>query len=76
MWSRRIEMSVFRPCSCLSGKESYWICDAAGIALCRVCEACESEKRAHYNPAIFKNGTAYSVTGDETLIGYEEDIEE
>lgn len=56
---------MFRPCPCGSGESSWWLEDAAGIACCRVCTACESEKRKKYNPRIFQSGTRYSASGAE-----------
>ncbi len=41
---------------------------------CRyVCKSCEAEARRHYNPAIFRSGTAYAASGEEKLIGIEDD---
>jgi hypothetical protein len=48
---------------------SWWIKDAAGIPLCRVCDRCEATKRATYDPAIFNGGSVYAVTGEEMDIG-------
>ena len=35
-------------CNCGSGKESWWICDARGIPLTRVCGECEEIKKKSY----------------------------
>ena len=37
-----------RLCNCGSGKESWWIYDARGIELARVCEDCEETKKKSY----------------------------
>lgn len=44
-----------RPCPCGSGLPSDQLFDARGIYCCRICPACEAEKRAHYRPEIFTN---------------------
>lgn len=40
-----------------SDNPSWWVYDAQGIPLCRVCDACESEKLSRYRPEIL---TGYS----------------
>lgn len=35
-----------------SKEPSWWLNDAQGIPLCRVCERCEGEKSARYRPEI------------------------
>lgn len=45
---------------------SWWIYDAKGIPLRRVCEACEAEVRASYNPAIFDR-KLYAEVVDEQI---------
>ena len=62
-----------RLCDCGSGLEKERIYDAAGIYLTSVCRKCRHEKIAQYNPAIFKAGTQYAITGDEDQIGIEDD---
>lgn len=42
-----------RWCECGSRKESYWLYDGHGIALCRVCDKCKSQKVKKYRPDIF-----------------------
>lgn len=39
-------------CSCGSDKHSYWVNDAQGITLCKVCDDCEEEKLSHYRLEI------------------------
>ena len=46
-----------RLCNCGSGEYSYWVNDAQGIPLARVCSKCEKEKLSHYRPEIL---TGYS----------------
>ena len=40
-------------CSCGSKLVSYWLYDGHGIALCKVCDKCESQKVKKYRPDIF-----------------------
>jgi len=35
-----------------SGEPSWWVNDAQGIPLCRVCDLCKSEKLSRYRPEI------------------------
>jgi hypothetical protein len=44
-----------KPCSCGSGKPSWWAKDARGIELARVCEDCEKEKLSKYRPDVLTN---------------------
>ena len=37
-----------RPCSCGSGRSSWWEYEARGIALARVCEKCKKQKLSRY----------------------------
>lgn len=46
-------------------QNSWWMNDAKGIPLCRVCDQCEKAARAQYRP---------EVLGDEP--GYDEVVEE
>jgi len=46
-----------RLCKCGSGEDSYWVNDARGIPLTRVCVDCEDEKLSGYRPEIL---TGYS----------------
>jgi hypothetical protein len=50
---------------CVGGKEStkdsWWVRDAQGIELCRVCEDCEKEKLARYRPEILSGYTQEDV---------------
>ena len=56
-------------CFCDSGLPRRALIDAAGIFCCYVCDKCEDEKRASYNPAIFDsptyNGTEESLEAGE-----------
>ena len=58
-----------KPCRCGSGLPRYELRDAANIFCAYVCEKCEEEAKSRFNPAIFKGGTSYSVTGEEQDIG-------
>jgi hypothetical protein len=40
-------------CSCGSRKPAYWIYDGHGIALCKVCVKCKSQKVKKYRSDIF-----------------------
>lgn len=55
---------MFKECNCGSGLERFEIKDAAGIFCCFVCDKCEAEKVAKFNPKIFEAGP-YAATGDE-----------
>jgi hypothetical protein len=44
-----------KPCPCGSGKMSWWLSDARGIPVSRVCEDCEKKIMAQYRPEIFTN---------------------
>jgi len=44
-----------KPCPCGSGKMSWWLSDARGIPVSRVCEDCEKKIMAKYRPEIFTN---------------------
>jgi len=46
--------NMMRPCSCGSGKSSWWEYDAQRIPLCRVCEDCERERLSQYRPEILR----------------------
>lgn len=50
-----------RPCNCGSEQESYWVNDAQGIPLCRVCPKCRKEKLARYRPEILTGYTQADV---------------
>ena len=41
-----------RTCNCGSGNSSYWVYDAQGIPLTRVCEGCSPQKLSKYRPEI------------------------
>ena len=65
-------MSLFpvsKPCPCGSGEYRRDLTDAAGIFCGFVCDACEAEKRARFNPAIFAAGSPYATSGEEEDIG-------
>ncbi len=51
----------FMPCSCGSGKISWWELDAQGIELCRCCDDCREEKLSHYRPEILTGYTQEDV---------------
>lgn len=52
-------------CRCGSGEPRRELKDAAGIFCAFVCDACERQTRAKYNPAIFNPRGRYAVTGEE-----------
>jgi hypothetical protein len=57
-------MTMFAPirtCPCGSGLPSWWLCDARGIELCRVCDRCERGKKARYRPEILSGYTQADV---------------
>lgn len=41
-------------CTCGSGKERYELLDASAVFVCFVCQDCEKEKKAQYDPRIFE----------------------
>lgn len=41
--------------------ETWFVLDAQGIALCRVCAKCEAEKLSHYRPEILHGYTQADV---------------
>lgn len=45
-------MQEGRPCTCGSGKLSYWRKDARGIPLCRTCDDCHEKRMAGYRPDV------------------------
>jgi len=59
-----------KECNCFSGKPRRELVDAAGIFCCFVCDDCEKEKRARYNPSIFDGSSVYASTGEEADIGF------
>lgn len=44
-----------------SSEPSWWVNDAQGIPLCRVCDRCEPEKLARYRPEILSGYTQADV---------------
>lgn len=60
---------TWTPCACGSNEARRELRDAAGIFCTFVCDRCEDEKRAKYDPAIFDGRSSYAVTGDEEDIG-------
>jgi len=52
----------------LSTNPSWWVYDAEGIPLCRVCEACKHEKLARYHPEILRGYHRHEV--DEPIDEY------
>jgi len=55
---------VIRLCPCDSGEPSWWVYDAQGIELCRVCSECEEGKLARYRPEILTGYTQADVDED------------
>lgn len=51
-----ITLEIIMPCN-HSRPESYWLNDAQGIPVARVCQRCEAAVKARYRPEIF---TGYS----------------
>ena len=49
-----------RPCSCGSGKDSWWEHDARGIPLCRVCESCVEKKLKGYRPDVLTDSNYWA----------------
>lgn len=47
-------------------QNSWWLCDARGIEVSRVCDDCEESVKAQYDPAIF----------GESDVSYEDVVEE
>lgn len=66
-------MKASRPCPCGSNLPRYALHDAAGIFCTYVCEKCEEQKMAKYNPAIFDEGSRYACTGEESDINHYRD---
>ena len=56
---------MFKPCPCGSDLARHELVDAAGIFCAFVCDKCEREKRAKFNPAIFDGCSPYASTGEE-----------
>lgn len=52
-------------CRCGSGLPRRVLADAAGIFCAFVCDTCESDRKAGFNPDIFERDTLYSVYGTE-----------
>lgn len=50
-------------------KNSWWLRDAMGIEVSRVCDACEDAVKAQYDPAIFGEspGVRYKDVVDEPI---------
>jgi len=44
-----------------STNPTWWVNDAQGIPLCKVCEDCEREKLSRYNPVILRGYTQEDV---------------
>jgi hypothetical protein len=42
-------------CKCGSGEKPWWLTDARGIPVARVCKACVAKVKAKYRPEIFTN---------------------
>lgn len=42
-------------CNCGSNNYSFWIHDARGIPLVKVCDSCEKEKLKKYRPEVLTN---------------------
>jgi hypothetical protein len=54
--------------SCVGGhpstEPSWWLKDARGIELCRVCDLCQTEKIARYRPEIISGYDQNDVNED------------
>lgn len=50
-----------RLCNCGSGLPSWWLYDAQGIELRRVCDRCERQVKATYPPHIIRGYTQADV---------------
>ncbi|MDP2358686.1 MAG: hypothetical protein Q8M31_21885 [Beijerinckiaceae bacterium] len=55
---------MYQECFCGSGNQRRELKDARGIFCTFVCDACEPEKRAHFRPEIFSDG---SYDADEPI---------
>lgn len=44
-----------KPCTCGSGRNSWWENDARGIPLARVCTECKEKKLSVYRPEVLTN---------------------
>lgn len=57
-----------RRCAIEHTKEnSYWLCDARGIELCRVCEYCEQATIDSYPPEVMGLSGNYKDVVDEPI---------
>lgn len=54
-----------KTCTCGSNLWRHELLDAAGLFCGYVCDQCEDDKRAQFNPTIFESGTPYAMTGEE-----------
>ncbi len=57
-------ISYVRKCSCGSDEESYWVYDAQGIELCKVCDSCKSDRLSGYRSCILNGYTQDDVDED------------
>ena len=51
----RFTFPILRQCACGSGHACRELCDARGVFCAFVCDACETKKRAAYDPRVFKD---------------------
>ena len=49
------EFSANATCRCGSGFEPFWINDARGIPLAKVCDKCEAEKLKKFRPDVMED---------------------
>lgn len=47
-------------CRCGSGKDSYWVNDARGIPLGRMCEDCEQERLSKFRPDVLTDSNYWA----------------
>jgi hypothetical protein len=52
-----------RPCPCGSGESSWWVSDARGIPLARVCSTCREKQLSKYRPEVLTN-PSYDTYGE------------
>lgn len=65
--SSRLPLDDHDPRTCRHPDGSWWVNDAQGIPLCRVCDRCKDTKLASYRPEIL---TGYDQTDvDEPIDG-------
>src|SRR5215467_7414449 len=50
-----VKPEPIRTCSCGSGEVAFWVSDARGIPLVKVCHECRDEKLSHYRPDVLSD---------------------